>query len=473
MRGSSTKPIQILSFWLFAILIVSSASFAGVGDTLYVQNSFGVPGSGGYTFNIYLENVTPIKGLVMTIIDVPDYLTITHVERHSKLTGFRVRDKVEGGTRRLAIIPDDGSEEYMDPGTGAILRLTVSIAAGAPGGTQAEISLGDIVAADTNNVYTTIAAKTGFLWFGQKGDVKYNAAVDLFDVLMLIDIVIGRITELTPYQQWAGDLDDNGTIDVVDIGLAIDMAVNTPAASRIPEPESEPTVGSVGINVLDLPYNISGPAEIPVYIKASLPVSGLHLVFDVDKESIQIGSPQKTIVTKNHELYTKFSDNKLHLFLYSMDGTSIPIGESCVAKIPVQILKPVKDQDVFSVQTAFAGTEGAQKLQTFFNKQRSEINATPNRFTLLQNNPNPFNMTTNITFEVPALAQGSIPVKLQVYNVQGQLVRLLEDRLRPAGRYTVQWDGRDNQGDPVSSGVYFYKLFAGDVVLTKKLAVMK
>lgn len=474
MRSSSTKPIQFLSCWLFVVLIVSSASFAGVGDTLRVENSSGVPGSGGYMFNIYLKNVTPIKGLVYTVIDLPDYLTITNVERHTRLANFRVRDKVSGGARRIAIIPAVGTvDAAINPGNGAIMRITVSIAAAAPGGTQAEISLGNVIAADTNNVYTTIATKAGFLWFGQKGDVKYNSKVDLFDVLMLIDIVIGRITSLTAYQQWAGDLDNNGTIDVVDIGLAIDLAVNPPAASLLSEPEAEPTVGSVGIDVHDLPYNLSGQAEIPVYIKASAPVSGLHLVFNVDKSAIYIGSPQKTIVTKDHEIVTKFSNGKLHLFLYSLNGKTIPIGESCVLKIPINLLKPVKDQNIFQVQSAFAGTEGAQKLQTFFSKGESEITAAPNRFALLQNNPNPFNMTTNITFEVPALDKGVIPVKIQVYNVQGQLVRILEDRPLSAGRYTVQWDGRDILGEFVSSGVYFYKLVAGDIVLTQKLAVMK
>ncbi|MBN2357171.1 hypothetical protein JXO59_13735, partial [candidate division KSB1 bacterium] len=51
--------------------------------------------------------------------------------------------------------------------------------------------------------------------------------------------------------------------------------------------------------------------------------------------------------------------------------------------------------------------------------------------------------------------------------------RVLEDQERAAGRYTVNWDGRDETGKYVSSGVYFYKMTADDIVLTKKMAVMK
>jgi len=91
----------------------------------------------------------------------------------------------------------------------------------------------------------------------------------------------------------------------------------------------------------------------------------------------------------------------------------------------------------------------------------------------MQNNPNPFNMSTKITYEVPALRQGAANIRLLVYNAQGQEVRTLVNERRNAGRYTVNWDGRDDAGNYVSSGVYFYKMTADNVVITKKLAVTK
>jgi flagellar hook assembly protein FlgD len=60
-----------------------------------------------------------------------------------------------------------------------------------------------------------------------------------------------------------------------------------------------------------------------------------------------------------------------------------------------------------------------------------------------------------------------------IYNIQGQLVKTLEDHIRTAGKYTAHWNGTDDSGNMVSSGVYYYKLIANDVVLTKKLAIMK
>jgi hypothetical protein len=78
-------------------------------------------------------------------------------------------------------------------------------------------------------------------------------------------------------------------------------------------------------------------------------------------------------------------------------------------------------------------------------------------FALGQNYPNPFAAGTSIRFALPEPSN----VHLKVFNVQGRLVRTLLDAARPAGRYTVSWDGRDEAGRAVASGVYFYRITAG------------
>jgi hypothetical protein len=92
-----------------------------------------------------------------------------------------------------------------------------------------------------------------------------------------------------------------------------------------------------------------------------------------------------------------------------------------------------------------------------------------NRFHLYQNYPNPFNPVTNITFTVPGRAQ----TRLSIYNLEGRLVKSLFDTEFEGGVKTVTWDGRDSRGNPVSSGVYFYRLRAGGDVMTKKMILLK
>ncbi|MFQ5706817.1 MAG: right-handed parallel beta-helix repeat-containing protein [bacterium] len=94
----------------------------------------------------------------------------------------------------------------------------------------------------------------------------------------------------------------------------------------------------------------------------------------------------------------------------------------------------------------------------------------PEQFELLQNYPNPFNPTTEIAFVVPDNSQ----VRLTVYNVLGQQVRTLLDREDvPAGRRTITWDGKNDSGQQVPSGIYFYRLEAGTVALSRRMVLLK
>ncbi len=86
-----------------------------------------------------------------------------------------------------------------------------------------------------------------------------------------------------------------------------------------------------------------------------------------------------------------------------------------------------------------------------------------------QNFPNPFNPTTTIFFAVPQTGE----VKVAVYNSLGQVVRILSENVMSAGNHQVTWDGRDNRGNQVSSGVYFYKIDAGGMSETRKMLLMK
>ncbi|MFZ1685229.1 MAG: S8 family serine peptidase [Candidatus Zixiibacteriota bacterium] len=93
----------------------------------------------------------------------------------------------------------------------------------------------------------------------------------------------------------------------------------------------------------------------------------------------------------------------------------------------------------------------------------------PAGFDLSQNYPNPFNPTTNINFSVPATSH----VTVEVFNILGQRVVTLFDGDKAAGTYTVTWNSRDESGNAVSSGIYFYRLVAGETVINKKMMLLK
>jgi flagellar hook assembly protein FlgD len=88
---------------------------------------------------------------------------------------------------------------------------------------------------------------------------------------------------------------------------------------------------------------------------------------------------------------------------------------------------------------------------------------------LSQNFPNPFNPSTIITFGLEA--EGS--VSLRVYDVSGRLVRVIVEGKRSARHYREAWDGKDENGVAVASGVYFYRLTGGNYTHTRKMVLLR
>ncbi len=95
--------------------------------------------------------------------------------------------------------------------------------------------------------------------------------------------------------------------------------------------------------------------------------------------------------------------------------------------------------------------------------------AIPTAYALYANYPNPFNPKTQISFALPTDSK----VSLKIYNVAGQLVRTLVNETMVAGTHTVTWDGANSNGEKVASGIYFYKLNAGDFNKTMKMVMTK
>ena len=93
----------------------------------------------------------------------------------------------------------------------------------------------------------------------------------------------------------------------------------------------------------------------------------------------------------------------------------------------------------------------------------------PAAISLRQNAPNPFNPSTTIAFDLPKFAN----IQLRVLNILGQAVRRLVDETRSAGRHTVRWNGNNDRGRAVASGIYFYQLQVESFVQTRKMILLR
>ena len=159
---------------------------------------------------------------------------------------------------------------------------------------------------------------------------------------------------------------------------------------------------------------------------------------------------------------------QVHVMNAVANGSEVS-GDGDIVRLVFRVLRDFEDNARFEIaeglvfdpsQLANPLTGGVLDIQT-----------TPTEFALLQNFPNPFNPETTIGYELAESAD----VTLQIYNVVGQVVRtLMAAEPQSVGRYQVRWDGMDDRGMPVSSGIYFYQISAaGKFQDVRKLMLLK
>jgi hypothetical protein len=140
----------------------------------------------------------------------------------------------------------------------------------------------------------------------------------------------------------------------------------------------------------------------------------------------------------------------------------------------LKITQNLREQKQYSVAGASADHPKQLKLVVgkhgFVDEKLAEARAIPTTYELSQNFPNPFNPATTIRYGLPSAER----VTLKIYNLLGEEVAtLVDNEQKAAGYHTAVWDGQNNEGKIVASGVYIYRIRAGSFILTKKLALVK
>ncbi len=140
-----------------------------------------------------------------------------------------------------------------------------------------------------------------------------------------------------------------------------------------------------------------------------------------------------------------------------------------VSRIAVNLL----EQETYSF---LAGEDGAERdfrivvgKTDFVYDNDLQYLGIPEAFSLSQNYPNPFNPETRLEYELPTTSD----VKIEVYNLRGQFIKALFAGQKSAGRYDAFWDGRNEAGVKVASGVYLARMQARDFVALRKMVLIK
>ena len=152
----------------------------------------------------------------------------------------------------------------------------------------------------------------------------------------------------------------------------------------------------------------------------------------------------------------------LYLLIFRLTGRAIDLGQKTR-----YVFFQGRNEFVSSADDArFSLVVGSAE---FVERELDRRTDTPRTTALQQNYPNPFNPSTIIRYELARAGN----VELKVYDVSGALVKTLESTYRVPGRYEVGWDGDNEAGQNVSSGIYFYRLATPWTTQTRKMTLIK
>ena len=272
-----------------------------------------------------------------------------------------------------------------------------------------------------------------------------------------------------------GDADNNGCINVVDLSFFAASYSNTANYSTTFDFNNDGAVNLVDYvafaKVFKGTCSVAGKNEtleasngkLTVEIQGNLAIVRLNgtdaqgVQFDVMADGAKVAKVEDGSAFRGNSLSAYSEANGG--FTYAVASTEGTVNGGVVAVINLDgKAKSVKLANIQIVEKSVA------KLAT-------DVTAMgiPSEFALGANYPNPFNPTTNINFSLPE----NVNVRLEVYDMTGRLVKSLVRGQLDAGVHTITWNGQDNAGTQVASGVYLYRLQAGTFVQTKTMTLLK
>lgn len=201
-------------------------------------------------------------------------------------------------------------------------------------------------------------------------------------------------------------------------------------------------------------------STLDLFIDSKVPVGGALVV--IRHPGIDLGAPILSPDAKEMTLLKKDEAGELRLLIYNPTAKYIESGQRKLFTIPITS----GDGNIELDQASFSDYSGNLVQARISLEENQEV---PERFTLFQNYPNPFNPETNISFSLPEESE----VNLKIYNLKGQLIKVLANSKLKAGVHFFTWDGRDESGKDLPSGIYFYRLIAGEYSEAKKMVRIK
>ncbi len=286
-----------------------------------------------------------------------------------------------------------------------------------------------------------------------RGDINANGVKnEIADAVMFTNYFISGMSAFVDHVEAsiaASDVNADGiTLSVADLVYLVRVIQGD--AQPYPKPIIGTQTASISTSINHSAMALS--AKLPVDIGAG------YFVFEYS--GYDIGEPHLINGASDMTLKHSSENGVLKVLVYSLEkDIKIPAGAESIFAVPIDGEGSIS---LIEIQLSdYNGNTLEAKIET--------QPILPVNYSLLQNYPNPFNAATTIFYELPKASQ----VKLEIFNVLGQKVATLIDDEETAGIHSAVWDGTDESGTNVASGMYLYRITMSDFTSEKKMVMLK
>jgi hypothetical protein len=432
----------------------------------------GVPGAIDVVIPVNFVTTVETYGIQFDFIYDPTVFTVTDITASDRLAGFTIYEDIGENPGRIRVVAFDlGGNSIGNEGS-VIFDIVGSISPAAEPG-RYELSFEDAwesVNPDPNVPSQMLATSSGHLYVDVLGDANLDNRIDVGDVVSVVGYIMGSFS-FTDRQFRAANVVVDDYVDVYDLVGIINMIFGEPV-----QPAPYNFGGDVFAEV-EFPYEGLAPDDGMFRLVANSPteVAGIQAEIIYDPLQVKLVPPEPTgLATRLDISYIDNGSGRMTVIMTydpTDPSTILPSGENEIFGLriepgPAGVEGDLPPVDLRNVKLC---TPTASKIHV------DGFAEVPRKFELFQNYPNPFNPRTVIEFDLTPQGTGAdlINTRLSVYNILGQKVATLVNGPLAPGRHAVEWTSTTDDGRPVGSGIYFYKLVAGDYSESKKMVLMK
>jgi len=295
----------------------------------------------------------------------------------------------------------------------------------------------------------------------RKGDANFDNNVDISDVLAVVNFVLE--SDFPTADEFRNvDVNEDEQINIADVIKVVDIIFGVNSL----RPVGDYSAGLASVNLLV----DHGSQNIVFAIENGSALRGFQFDLNYDPHFISLLSPSLSKQQENTIINTNnLSDGVQRFIIADMAGDFLEGEGINFVSIPFEFNGSKFDVSNISLENINLVSSNGSFLDHLVRVNSLDVGLNPDKYSLLQNFPNPFNPTTEITFSLPTDSF----VELSVFNMVGQKVRSLSSDNFKAGYHSIVWNGMDDSGSSVASGMYFYSIHMGNYGNTKKMLFLK